>query len=336
MSNDDDDGEPITVPISCQIQFQGFDEETAYKFGEIFRVYVRELSRIYDLSTLDGITIAADYGEALSRLDRGVKTENPLTPSSEDGIGVAMTVPVLRDGRIRSHIVFYAPCIWPLHDFEHADRQQSLYILAHECAHVVVTQFTDQAFPGLILRHTFTDFLDALRGQVIDVCWDEYAASLLSAPIGADNLGNYEDTFVTSLREAPNRADRFIYDYRLHGDHSRVFAEVSRQYGNLMKFASYLIGHLHGRRYDRSAAPKAVEALADHWFAAHFDRLEAILAGLWDRRGCWQSREEFAPLADLAEEVLADGGVIVSRTEDRGVWIDVPFNPRTMPGFHGK
>ncbi len=72
---------PATAPENISVSLRGFDtEEHARAFGNLVAAYVRAISRYIDLSTLDGITIAGDYAQALLDLDRGYATTHKLTP----------------------------------------------------------------------------------------------------------------------------------------------------------------------------------------------------------------------------------------------------------------
>jgi hypothetical protein len=325
--------EPLPPPTAPQfsVTCNGIEEEVAQRFLPIIGQYIIEISRYIDLERLDGVTVAADYPAALAELDRGYETRHVLTPTSEFGIGVAMTPAVIRDGAIKSHIVLNATFILPLEDDHHEYWSEALHILAHECAHVAVTKGIDTAFPGMLLRHRYDDVGDTFRWQIIDACFDEYGASRLSAVMGSDRTLAYEETFVLALRETRDRADSHIRDYRLHGDVDRVLAEVSGQYGTLMKFASYLIGHLHGAQLPRNGATAALAALRGHWFAPYFDRLEAALENIWSRFCIWESRDEFLPIGEIAHDVIADGGVQLIRQPDGRIYVNVPYTPHTMP-----
>ncbi|WP_222598066.1 hypothetical protein, partial [Neisseria gonorrhoeae] len=125
-------------------------EEHARTFGNLVATYVRALSRYIDMSALDGITIAADYAQALLELDRGYETNHKLTPSEGIALGVAMTPAVIRDGKVKSHILFNAGVLLPLEDDENEFFEQALHTLAHECAHVEVTERFNAAFPGIL------------------------------------------------------------------------------------------------------------------------------------------------------------------------------------------
>lgn len=321
---------PVTAP-NFAISFRGIEAEAANRFGPILGQYIQSISRYIDLRNLDGITVATDYADALAQLDRGYKTNYVPTPTTELGIGVAMTLTVLRNDAIKSHIVFNAQYIFGLEDTEGEFWPEALHLLAHECAHVEVTGATDKAFPGMLLRQRYSDMFSNFRWQIIDACWDEYAASRISAPFGADRTSSYEETFITALTETGDRADECIRQYRVHSEHDRVLADVCGHYGNLMKFASYLIGHLHGAELVRDVAANAEAALRNHWFALHFNRLEVELATLWEGFGAWQAREDFESIGIIAEAVIAEGGVHVIPMRGGGFYMDVPFTARTMP-----
>jgi hypothetical protein len=142
---------PPTAPENMSISLRCFDmEEHARAFGDLVATYVRSLSRYIDLTTLDGITIALDYAQALLDLDRGYATSFKLTPSEGIALGVAMTPAVIRDGKIKSHMLFNAGVLLPLEDEKNEFYEQALHTLAHECAHVEVTERFNAAFPGVL------------------------------------------------------------------------------------------------------------------------------------------------------------------------------------------
>jgi hypothetical protein len=140
---------PTTVPENLSVSLRGFDsEQHARDFSNILGCWVRELSRYIDLSGLDGITVASDCSQTLAELDRGYATLHKLTPSKEFVVGVAMTPSVLRDGKVKSHIVLSVGVALVLENSEGEHFTVAVHTLAHECAHVEVTQRFDGAFPG--------------------------------------------------------------------------------------------------------------------------------------------------------------------------------------------
>lgn len=324
---------PTTVPASWQVTVSCFQEkDRAISFGQLVSAYVTEFGRCFDLSGLDGVTVAGDYPLALSALDRGYDARSVLTASSEFAQGVAMTPTVLRNGEIKSHIVLNAAFIVPLEDETHEDWAQAVHTLAHECAHVEVTKVFDSSFPHTLLRPVAGDMWDAVRWQVIQACWDEYAASWLAARVGRDPTDDYEQTFLDVLGGTEAKANAAIRAYRFHGDHARVAFEVYGGYGNLLKFASYQLGNLTGRGIRLADLTRTQDALAGHWFASYVTQLESALLAIREGYGRWQDKAVFETIGDLTDQLVSERGLSFRRTGSGSVYVDVPFSPATMPG----
>jgi len=323
---------PPSAPENISISLRGFDtEDHARAFGNMLATYVRELSRHIDLSALDGVTVAFDYAHALLDLDRGYETSHRLTPSEGIVYGVAMTPSVMRDGRVKSHMVFHAGVLLALEDETHELYGQALHMLAHECAHVEVTERFNAAFPGMLLQ-TKVGVHERYRWDIIKACWDEYAVTQICAPFGRRPTEDYEETFITALNETRQRANDLIKAYRLHGDHGRITGEVYGAYGELMKFAAYHLGNMVGLGLTLEDLPKTKAALEGHWFAPYFEKLKEACAAIAAHYGSWTDRGAFEALGDLADEIVVEGGVIVyGDREDGGFAVKVPFTPETMP-----
>jgi len=309
-------GEPTAPPFTVQVQ--GLDEEPARLLGNKVHGYITVLSTYIDLERLDGVTVAVDYSAALAQLDRGFEATLPLS-ATDDGIviGAAMTPGVMRDGVVKSHIVINANVIWPLVAVENDkakddSHRQALYLLAHECGHVEVFKLNDLAMPDILLKKSFGTIDETVRWQTIMPCWDEYAASRLSASFGIQ-WPYYEETFVKSLQQTWGRANDFIRAYRLHGNLEQVIGEVTNAYGNLIKYASYLLGDLHGHGLDTSVLKAAQPELADDWFGPYFERLEKAMADAWEHRGGPGFRER----AELIGTIAARGRWHVLREAGR-------------------
>jgi hypothetical protein len=284
------------------------------------------------MSALDGITIAADYAQALLELDRGYETHHKLTPSVGIALGVAMTPAVIRDGKVKSHILFNAGVLLPLEDDENEFFEQALHTLAHECAHVEVTERFNAAFPGILLQSKSPDLHTHCRWEIIKACWDEYAVTQICAPFGQRPTDGYEETFIAALEQTRPQANGCIKAYRLHGNLEQVIAEVYGAYGELMKFGCYHLGNLVGLGLTVDDVPKTAVALDGHWFAPFFDKLKQACENIAAQYGEWMDRGAFEALGDLADEIVADGGMTISNHRDDGTFhVDIPFTPQTMP-----
>lgn len=108
------------MPEALNVQIRGWDDKaSARRLGNNVIGCVKELGRMIDVFTLDGITIAGDYHQALADLDRGYKTNHVLTASNDMAIGVAMTPSVIRDGRLKSLIVINGHFASGMFDVKH-------------------------------------------------------------------------------------------------------------------------------------------------------------------------------------------------------------------------
>jgi hypothetical protein len=329
--------ENIQVSLRCGARYHagdaGFDtEEHASKFGNLIATYVRSLSRYIDLSALDGITVAFDYAQALLDLDRGYATSHKLTPSEDLAYGVAMTPAVMRSGTIKSHMLFNAGVLLPLEDEHHELYEQALHTLAHECAHVEVTARFNAAFPGVLLQSKAANAHEHYRLDIIKACWDEYAATQICAPFGQRPTDGYEETFIRVLGETRPRANNLIKAYRLHENVHQITAEVYGVYGDLMKFACYHLGNMAGLGLTLEDLPKTKVALEGHWFAPHFTKLQQVCEDIASEYGKWTDHSKFDALGDLADEIVAQGGLIISgHRADGGFYVHTPLMPETMP-----
>ena len=323
-----------TAPESYRIELRGFDtEESAHSFANLLRIYIRELSRHIDMERLDGITVAYDYKEALAGLDRGFETSRALTPTEESfGIGVAMTPAVMREGVVKSHIVFSAGIIRILENHDHEYHKDSLYLVAHECGHVHDQKYRDLAFPGVLLRKKAASYEQDVFQQIVQACWDEYAACRLSAGFATDGvIKGHEDTLLHRLENTRTEASEAIKAYRMHGDVQRLLIEAAGRYGDLMKFSSYFLGDLHGRGETILTAPRIAEVIAGHWFEPYFHRLSDAMEGLASNYGKWIDLKEFDVIAEVARDVFVEGGLLLSTQKSGQLYVGVPYTPETLP-----
>ena len=233
-----------------------------------------------------------------------------------------MTPLVMRGDALKSHIVLHAPFVTALEDVEHERFGLALHILAHECAHVEITHKFNSAFPKVLLRQQYSDLHIAFRWQVILACWDEYAATRLSARIGKDPTDDYEDTFLQHLGETLKLANELIKSYRTHHHLEQVVAEVCGTYGKLLKFAAYYLGNLDGFDIALSDKPKTTAALAGHWFEPFFTRLHSACKNIAEGYGRWENQAPFEVIGDLADELVAFGGVHFTYTPTGQLYIN--------------
>jgi hypothetical protein len=332
-SSDEEKIPPPTAPERFSVSLRGFaDSNTAERFGRLIGGVVRSISCYIDVDRLEGITVAFDYDGALAELDRGDQESKPLTRTATDKlVGVAMTPTVLREGIVKSHMIFSASHVLALEEDGTEAFQLAFCLVAHECGHVEDLKYMDLAFPGSILRRQITDPEDILLEPISDVLWQEYAASRASAIFGKELTAIYEEALTLVLPSARERANEAIRAYRRHTDLHRVMREAGGPLCEPLRAAAYLIGTLDGRGADLGMVPRARDLLQASPYEGFVQRLASSLQELWARRGRWSTPAEFDVLKNIVRDMLADAGIILNRQSNGGLYIDIPFTRDTMP-----
>jgi hypothetical protein len=318
------------VPKSVSIVTIGVPEEVAEGVRELLYSILAMAGEKINLATLDGVTFAADFHQALLDLDRGYKTDFKLTPTNDHGVGIAMSPRVLRSGELKTHIVLSANSIFSMLMAKRGDLVVNT--VAHECAHVELNQLYEAAFPGYLLRAQ-ENFLDGFRTQCMLACWDEFGACWRSAEFGPSELLAYESGFLPALEQNRIAANAAIIEYRTDADIPKVLHEVTRLYRDLLKYSAYHLGNLHGLGVDWRTVPSTANALMDHWFLPYFERLDKACKAIAADLGTWSSSEPFDELRQLAEDLVADGGLHFQQHDDGRVSVDIPLSFETIPSY---
>lgn len=327
---------PSTMPSDVSVYLKGFhDEDVGRRLAYAVADVIRDVGSFIDLTKLDGVTIAYDYDEALTELDRGLDGLRPLTRSNtEEMQGIAMTPAVLRDGVVKSHIVFNATHVVPLiaDEATKADRLLIYGIICHECAHVEITAAKEEAIPDSRFGNAIKGFEHGVMYQIAEVCWDEYAACRMSAKFDTNQNQGYAEIIIASVAIARENSNAAIRAYRVHGDLNQLLAEAGPWLHQPIKASVYLLGGMDAVDVGWEQFPEVKEALENKNYLHLVEKLWAELQSLWDSRENWTpSLSVFGGLETIAKEVFDEGGIIFSTDDDGECRIDVPFTPQTMP-----
>jgi len=311
-----------SLPEDLTISLRQFEsEEFAKNFGETCIYILSELSKRFNLSNLDGVTIAYDYSSEVAAIDRGSNGFGELKPSTGDVEGIAMAPAVMRDGKIKSHLILNANYLVPMLDFNGKHVEKGINVIAHECAHVESNHAFYDCFPeysyGKII-HSVTEYLRILAGQA---SWDEYFATKLSATIGDSDPKAFQETFLRVLDTSEKSIYSVLIDYQHHHDVTKGIEEVGNAVIELMKFASYMIGDCIGRKENPSEIPNVKAALNKSWFSPYFFELVNSLNALDEDYPNWPSFEPFERVMRLYDSVLAHYGVVVESSDSDSPYV---------------
>lgn len=306
-----------TLPIDLHGTVSGSfgSEAEARELWDTMFAFLQVFGASLNLEGLDAVTVADDYVSALAGIDRGfVTTQAPSPTRDEFGAGFAMSVPVIREGVLKTHIVLDSRLMRPLLDPQSQFYGVAVHTLCHEAAHAHDHLIQSRAFPGLY-GTSIPDYRDGVLLNLAFGCWDEYIASRLSATWGPpDYCNQYEDAICSMLETARQRGNAVIDQFSSHNDIGKSAAELVGIYGALFTRASYLVGHIDGLSQTLEEQAPRLFAMIQRmaWFTPLWSGYIRCLSDLHEGYGQWSEVGVFEPLKKQFE-VLLNAGVCFSR-----------------------
>lgn len=287
-----------------------------------------------DLGRLDGITVGFDFGEAVDSVELGFGSDRAKQYTNDgDFICVGKAMNVMRDGVVKSHVVYNANVIIQIMDPEDDDFSRAVHIVAHELGHVAELKWRDEGMPGVMLTYRSPDWVNAILLEAATAIWEEYAACRLTAPWGdaKQQRTGYADNYENAAENALTRANEAIRQYRHHGDIDKLLEEAGRHLAPPIKLLGYLLGHLDGIEDEidlDDLCPKHISTI----YQSLAPRFRAALRSIWETREDWQGIEVFDGLKSLALDLYGAAGMRIKKRGE-GHYVDVPFSHDTLPFF---
>lgn len=314
-----------TTPRNLQVSVIGItNDEWEEGICKTVRVMAHDFGRWVPLHDLDGITIAVDYLAAVRALDRGIDGDEDDWAPSDDGIvvGQAVASPVMRDGKVKTHVILDIDRVLGLFVDDPEANAEGTYLIIHELAHCAEHSELIAGFPSPH-RTLLPLEIDRTYYEMVKRCWAEYFACRMSAFAWSGALPQYDDTFGTAIATIPAGVMHDKLMYRMHGNLQSFFLKASGDYDRLMKYASYVFGHLDGSGEPVSSAPQMAAALNGEYGEA-LRRLWEALNSMWDKRGAWNDDASvFQPLFVAAAVFLDRAGLTLSPIDDKMLHVDV-------------
>jgi len=233
-----------------------------------------------------------------------------------------MTPSVIRDGVVKAHMVINAAYVEALEHPESDEYGVSVYLLAHEAAHVQDLKHRDNAFPNVILKPATGNALAGWMWALREGVWEEYAACRAAALFNTGHISYFEQPLVLALSKAAQTIEEMKLKFEINGDHERAWRDLTVFCVRLSELAAYVIGHMHGADQTLDDAPAARDALKDHWFAPTYQRLEVALEDLWSTGPGWQNLSEFDVLSTIVRDLVKAHGITATPMADGRIWID--------------
>ena len=306
---------PVRVGVTIDGCFQSQEQVDEIMGSANF--FFRAFGVFLNLEGPEAVTIADDYAGAISKVERGMENA-PAISATEDGFGngLAMSIPVLRNGGLKTHIVFHSNLARALVCSDNDARGIAIHTLAREARHTHEHEIESLNLPGVYGSY-IPDYKEGRLFLLAHKCWTEYIASHLSSRWGTgDYCKSYSDMLCTMLSTARERGNAALDRYREHRDILNVEREVIDAYALLLDRGSYLVGHIHG--LGKSVLEMAPEFFSlvneTAWFKPIFERYEANVRTLHESYGKWSGIQVFEPLKQTFESLLNAGGIFYYRT----------------------
>jgi hypothetical protein len=305
----------ITLP-EFDIEFIGTESIQADASSHhLIYSYVSDISRLFDLSTLDGITISDDFPAAITALGRGYQADRLPISTSLGVAGRAITLLKRRGDVLKSHIVLDTALLRQLRVTGDIKHQTALNILFHECARVVEHAMFDRAFPGRLLGKPPGSFAEALD-EIARVVWAEYFAARYSAFSYPERSIYYQNLLCTALAEVGPGMANAVTRFWVDRDVVSVIQEAESLNANVLKCAACVIGQQAGLNQNVEAATISAKVLLGHPAKPFVDRLVDVLAKLHSRARIWESFDEFREIVEIWTDLAAAGGVMLTTSPD--------------------
>ena len=303
------------------------DAENVQELSNAIQGIVTSLAQALPLHRLDGITVAADYREAVVTLDRGYEGASPAETAPEEiGQGIARTITVKRDGAWKQRVIVDAGPAFALLSDESGDVEWGLYILVRQLAEVAISEMIERHLPDVWMK-PINDPLHGFLYPSVHPAIFGYLGSHISAGFGdpPHHTDVKRDLLITALGEMRSAGLAARLDYRYHGDMDRLLGVVMPRISYVLQFAADLLGHCAASGADPfdadgELAAALSEAGLQHWFPIYRDRLERLRM----RMGLWESFDEFLALDVHVERLMWQLGMLPWEGSE-GMRVEVPL-----------
>jgi hypothetical protein len=331
----DDDGPrdglewPTPDGFRYEVTFRDFgDQEYAEHVAATLNYIFAEMAKQMPLGRLEGITFANDYETALNDLDRGIPGVKPAQTISEAaGLGLAMAPLVVRDGVVKARIVMRGGLADALVSDDADQSMGALYVLVHQLALVAYLELFDTALPDRALR-PIVDPMDGSLFRTVNSALDSYVACRVSAAFSDQQalLAQWRDLLIVFLDRAQQTIPPARLAYRYDGDLDKLMATALESVHLILETAAKLLGHcgaLDLSPFDDEAS--LVAALDRSGLRLWLESFRHDLERFWNRRGAWESFDEFLAFNRHVERLLWQFGMFPWRLPDDAGWrVEIP------------
>ncbi|WP_278362944.1 hypothetical protein [Acinetobacter schindleri] len=314
----------------------GFDQSLVDQLSPFFNKSIFELSKLIDISTLEGLSFAIGDEEYLQELQ---SFNDHLAPSSGAAVGIAMTLTNIDRDYSRNYIVVncrYLGLEYFLTEYTEPVSQEDmnrvmsdfLHTLFHEFCHVFGYQQLLKISPNLLTKSSFKNDWEGFMHLVSLTCWDEYQVCGWANMIGSDQQDRYESILLNVMNQFEGSIERVFKEYLESTENSRfltLFNNTAILVLDLFKYSSYYLG-------DLSTKDDAIisDEVSSHKLYDVISTLNEILSSLKSKvdTGIVENTD-FYKIGEYAQQVAADLGLIVEPVDKNNMFVNLSRSAQT-------
>lgn len=308
----------------------GFNQSLVDQLSPFFNKSIFELSKLIDISTLEGLSFAIGDEEYLQEL----KSFNDyLTPSSGAAVGIAMTLTHIERDYSRNYIIVncrYLGLEYFLKEYTGPVSQEDmnrvvsdfLHTLFHEFCHVFGYQEMLENSPGLLTRDSFENDWEGFMHLTSLTCWDEYQVCNRANMIGSDQGDRYKTLLLNVMNQFDDSIKQVFKEYLSSVEDSRfltLFNNTVLLVLDLFKYSAYYLGDLSSKE------DAIIEAeISSHKLYGVISNLNEILSSLKNKVDTGTvENTDFYKIGEYAQQVTMDLGLIVDPVNDGNMFVNL-------------
>lgn len=298
-----------------------------------FSNIIIELSKLTDVSRLEGVSFTLGDEEYLKKLKQFKKE---LTPSNDEGVGIAMTISSIDDDFSKNHIVVnctYFELENLLREYESRTNDEIrekvvnkfAHMLFHEMCHVSSNSMMYEKFNSYATKQQFPDKLAAMEHGISRICWDEFIVCSEANQIGEDQESSYEEILFKTMEsfESGKRAifKNYMNQVRLNDQNAygNLFNDTYMLIHSLLKYTSYYIGDIYTKK-----KAKVSTRIKNHELYSHIKDLKKVYKNIIKKlESDSASEDDFLGIGKLASRIAKENGLIVEVADDKGLFINL-------------
>ncbi|WP_117216311.1 hypothetical protein [Pseudomonas coronafaciens] len=309
---------------SFSLTFKDFgDAEMVKGIGNILQAVIGELGQDIPISALDGVTFSQDYPAAILEIDRGGAFVSKSQPR-DYGRPVAKSVRVIREGKVKVHLVVDALIAYLLLSNKEEDVSYSIHLLLAQLSEVLHASFYEPLLESD--RNAEIDGVSKMLFSSVSHAPISYFCARKSAFFDMNAGESYAALVKDSYASAKEKICSARMDYRVSDNIEMLLNTALPQLSFFLTHAAEWLGHRDGlpesEFFPGSKLLDDLEVLELNLWLELFGR---DLRELYDTEGQFTTKNIFS-LSRHVERILWTFQICPWLMEDGTIYVTVPFD----------